>query len=65
MALIIGDGVSSLHHVVLEGMDVRLVLLEWGDGNVTLEITNVRERHSAEEFRSQLQPIIDSLVLQQ
>jgi hypothetical protein len=63
--LIIGDGVSSLHHVVLEEMDVRLVLLERGDGNVTLEITNVREQHSAEDFRSQLQPIIDSLVFQQ
>jgi hypothetical protein len=60
--MIMGDGVSSLHHVVLEEMDVRLVLLEWGEGNVTLEITNVREQHSAEEFRSQLQPIIDSLV---
>lgn len=63
--LIIGDGVSSVGHVVLEEMDVRLVLLEWGDGNVTLEITNVREQHSAEEFRSQLQPIIDSLVFRQ
>ena len=62
--LIMGDGVSSVHHVILEGADVRLVLLEWGDGNVTLEITNVPEQHSAEEFRSQLQPIIDSLVFE-
>jgi hypothetical protein len=29
---------------------------------VTLEITNVKEQHSAEEFRSMLRPIIDSLV---
>lgn len=60
--LFIGDGVSEVHHVILEEMDIRLVLLAWGDGNLTLEITNVREQHSAEEFRSQLQPIIDSLA---
>lgn len=63
--LIIGDGVSDLYHVILQDLDVRLILLEWGDGNVTLEVTNVEEQHSADEFRSQLQPIIDSLVFQQ
>ncbi|RZS64524.1 hypothetical protein EV187_2911 [Agromyces ramosus] len=63
--LIIGDGVSDLHHVILHDLDVRLVLLEWGDGNVTLEITNAVAQHSPEEFRSQLQPVIDSLVFQQ
>lgn len=62
LPLIIGDGVSDLHHVILEEMDVRLVILEHGEGNVTLEITNVREQRSAEEFRAQLQPIIDSLL---
>lgn len=65
LALIIGDGVSRLHHVISHELDVRLVLLEWGDGNVTIEITNAKEQHSAEEFRSQLQPIIDSLVFEQ
>lgn len=60
--LIIGDGVSELHHVLLKELDLRLVILGWEDGNVTLEITNVNEQHSAEEFRSMLQPIIDSLV---
>jgi hypothetical protein len=59
--LIIGDGVSDVHHVILGEMDIRLVLLEWGDGNVTLEITNVREQHGADELRSQVQPIVDSL----
>ncbi|WP_137843122.1 hypothetical protein [Microbacterium sp. 2FI] len=59
--LIMGDGVSHLHHGIGGEMDVRLVFLERGSGNVTLEITNVREQHSAEEFRSALQPIIDSL----
>jgi hypothetical protein len=60
--LTIGNGISRLHHAIVQGLDVRLVFLAWGDGNVTLEITNVREQHSAEDFRSQLQPIIDSLV---
>jgi len=59
--LIIGGGVSELHHVILEDLDVRLVILGWEDGNVILEVTNVKEQHSAAEFRSLVQPIIDSL----
>jgi hypothetical protein len=59
--LIIGDGVSDVHHVILPELDLRLVILGWRDGNVTLEITNVKEQHSADEFRAVLQPIIDSL----
>ena len=59
--LITGGGVSSLHHVLLKEIDVRLVILDWEDGNVTLEVTNVKEQHSAAEFRSLVQPIIDSL----
>ena len=62
--LIIGDGVSDLHHVILHDIDVRLILLAWDTGNVALEITNAQVQHSAEEFRSQLQPIIDSLEFQ-
>lgn len=62
--LIIGNGVSSVHHVILPEVDVRLALLSWQDGNVTLEITNVKEQRSADEFRSQLQPIIDGLVFE-
>ena len=53
---------SSLHHVILPELDVRLALLNWQNGNVTLEITNVKEERSADDFRSQLQPIIDGLV---
>ncbi len=59
--LIIGNGVSQLHHVLLEELDVRLVILGWEEGNVTLEITNVKEQHSAEQFRSELQPILHSM----
>jgi hypothetical protein len=53
--------VSSLHHVILNELDLRLVILGWHTGNVTLEITNVHQQHTAEEFRNALQPIIDSL----
>lgn len=60
--LIVGDGVSQLHHVIFPELDVRLILLESPDGNLTLEVTNTKEQHSAEEFRALLQPIIDSLV---
>lgn len=58
---IIGNGVSSLYHVVLNELDLRLVILDWHKGNVTLEITNLKKQHSAEEFRTILQPILDSL----
>ncbi|MBM7505900.1 hypothetical protein ACFPER_02205 [Agromyces aurantiacus] len=60
--LITGDGVSEVHHVVLDDMDVRLVFLRHRNSNVTLEITNVREQRSAEEFRGLVQPIVDSLA---
>jgi hypothetical protein len=61
--LIMGSGVSELHHGIGERMGVRLIILEWGGaGNITLEITNVDEQHTAAEFRAQVQPIIDSLV---
>ena len=63
--LIIGNGISRLHHGIAEGRDVRLVFLEWGHGNITLEIASVEGQRSAEEFRSQLEPILDSLVFAQ
>ena len=61
--LIMGGGVGKLHHVLLKELNVRLVILGWEDGNVTLEITNVKKQHSAKEFRSMLQPIINSLAV--
>lgn len=60
--LIIGSGVSQMHHVLLDELEVRLVILARGEGNVTLEITNVSEQHPSDEFRASLQPILDSLV---
>lgn len=60
--LIIGSGVSQLHHVLLDELEVRLVVLQRGEGNVTLEITNVTEQHPSDDYRASLQPILDSLV---
>lgn len=63
--LIVGDGTSSsLHHVAVKEIDVRLIILAWQEGNVTLEITNAKEQHSAVEYRAALRPVIDSLKFQ-
>ncbi len=62
--LIIGDGVSQVHHTIGKGAGVRMIILGWEDGNVTLEINNVDKQHSAKEYRAQVQPIIDSMEFQ-
>ncbi|EWT01391.1 hypothetical protein N865_08575 [Intrasporangium oryzae NRRL B-24470] len=59
--LVIGNGVSELHHVILHELDVRLIILDWKNGNVVLEITSVKDRVSSEEYRATVQPIVDSL----
>lgn len=58
--LIIGNGVSDLYHVVLPQIDVRLVLLSWKRGNVTIEITNVHKQYPAAKWRAIVQPIVNS-----
>ena len=51
-----------LHHVILKQLNLRLVILAWRKGNVTLEILPTsRNSTSADEFRTALQPIIDFL----
>lgn len=62
--VIIGSGVSDLHHVSTHGIDVRLVLLEWRDTNVTIEITSVKKQHSKQEYLELVEPIIESLRFQ-
>ena len=47
--------------MILKQLNLRLVILAWRKGNVTLEITNVTKQHSADESGTALQPIIDSL----
>jgi hypothetical protein len=59
--LIIGNDRSQLHHVILHQIDVRLMILGWEDGNVTIEITNVKDQVSAKDYRAVVQPIVDSI----
>jgi hypothetical protein len=60
--LIIGDGVSDVHHVTLPGIAVRLILLEWRDSNVTIEVTSVDSQHSRSDYLALVEPILDSLT---
>jgi hypothetical protein len=59
--LIIGNGVSELHHTLLPRTAIRLVLLEWEDSNITIEITSVFAQHSFEEYLGLTDPVIESL----
>jgi hypothetical protein len=59
--ILIGSGVSELHHVVAEGMPMRLVVLDWLDKNVTIEITSIDEDITAADYHSIVEPIIQSL----
>jgi hypothetical protein len=38
-----------------------LILLEWKDANLTIEVTNVHEQHSQREWLAMVEPILDSL----
>jgi hypothetical protein len=60
--VIIGSGVSQLHHTAIPGSDTRLIVLSWRDTNVTIEISSVRKQHSKQEYLDLVEPIIDSLV---
>ncbi len=59
--MIIGNGVSDLHHVVLRDLAVRLVLLEWQDSNVTIEITSALHQHTFDEYMELTASVIKSL----
>lgn len=59
-ALIIGNGVSLLHHVLTGGISIRLYLLEFEDGNVAVEVTSVDEQASADEYRAAVEPLLAS-----
>jgi hypothetical protein len=48
--VIIGGGVSNLHHVMGAPMEMRLFLLDWRGGNVAIEITAVLEQHSLVDY---------------
>lgn len=59
--IIIGSGVSSLHHTLLEGMAMRLIVLDWADKNVTIEITSIDEDIPAADYRALVAPIVESI----
>lgn len=60
--LIIGSGVSHLHHVVLPGMSERLYLLAAGDGNVVIEVGHVPGQGTFTEYLAAVEPIVKSIV---
>jgi hypothetical protein len=59
--LITGGGVSALHHTVAPDIHVRLVILGWKTGNVTLEITSAKSLYPALTYATLVQPIINTL----
>lgn len=59
--ILIGSGVSGLHHVVAEGLTMRLIVLDWQDKNVTIEITSIDEDIPAADYHGIVEPIIRSL----
>lgn len=62
--LIIGGGVSDLHHVMSADLEMRLVLLDWNEGNVVIEVTAAGTQHTLDEFLDEqgAQAIVDSFV---
>jgi hypothetical protein len=62
--LTIGSGVSQLHHVLVPPTTLRLVLLDWHDGNVAIEVSSWNEQNSLDEFLTVVNPIIDSFVFE-
>lgn len=61
VSVLVGGGVSQLAHTVIGKVHVRLVLLQWGTRNVTIEITSVPGQHTRKEFLELAQPVLDSL----
>jgi hypothetical protein len=48
--VIIGGGVSQLHHVIGSPLEMRLVVLDWDQGNVVVEITAVLDQHTLQGY---------------
>lgn len=51
--VIIGGGVSDLHHVMGGPLEMRLIVLDWEGGNVAIEVTTVLEQHSLVDYLGQ------------
>ena len=61
LPVVVGGGVSQLHHVLLPQMTMRLIVLDWNATNVAIEITSVDEQASAEAYAVEVAPIVASL----
>ncbi|RJT75979.1 LamG domain-containing protein [Arthrobacter cheniae] len=48
--VLIGGGVSDLHHVIGAPLEMRLFLLDWDGGNVAIEVTALLEQHSLTNY---------------
>lgn len=57
--LIWQDG--GLHHVAAADLHVRLLILGWRTGNVTVEITSAKQLYPGLSYAALAQPVIDSL----
>ncbi|WP_394253472.1 LamG domain-containing protein [Arthrobacter pityocampae] len=62
--ILIGGGVSDLHHVLGAPLQMRLYLLDWDGGNVAIEVTAVRDQHSLTTYLNRIGagPIVGSLA---
>ncbi len=48
--LVIGGGVSDLHHIIGAPLEMRLYLLDWEKGNVAIEVTAALEQHRLRDY---------------
>ncbi|WP_454810596.1 hypothetical protein [Paenarthrobacter nitroguajacolicus] len=48
--VIIGGGVSQLHHVIGATLEMRIILLEWTGGNVAIEVTAALDQHNLVDY---------------
>lgn len=62
--LIIGSGVSQLHHVLVPQTTTRLVILDWRDTNIVIEVSSLNDQNSLEEYLEAAGPVIDSFAFE-
>ncbi|WP_181035111.1 LamG domain-containing protein [Arthrobacter sp. B0490] len=62
--ILIGGGVSDLHHVLGAPLQMRLYLLDWNGGNVAIEVTAVLDQHDLSTYLNHTGagPIVDSFA---
>ncbi|AUZ87650.1 hypothetical protein CVO76_08425 [Arthrobacter agilis] len=58
--VLIGGGVSTLHHVIGAPVEMRLYLLDQGGGNVAIEVTAVLEQHSLTDYLREADVVVGS-----